>query len=65
MLNPAIKSKANDLHNKVLGCGMPNPRNAIEQISHFLFLKQLNENDISLPSPLYVSHAPKELLEKI
>lgn len=47
MLTPAIKSKVNDLWNKFWSGGISNPLNAIEQITYLLFMKQLDENDVS------------------
>jgi type I restriction enzyme M protein len=47
MLTPTIKSKVNDLWNKFWSGGISNPLNAIEQITYLLFMKQLDENDIS------------------
>ena len=47
MLTPIIKSKVNDLWSKFWSGGISNPLNAIEQITYLLFMKQLDENDVS------------------
>lgn len=47
MLTANIKSKVDTLWNKFWSGGISNPLNAIEQITYLLFIKQLDENDVS------------------
>lgn len=45
--NPAIASKINDLWQKFWSGGISNPLTAIEQITYLLFMKKLDENDLT------------------
>lgn len=47
MLTPSLRNKVSSLWDKFWSGGISNPLNAIEQITYLLFMKQLDENDLS------------------
>lgn len=58
--NPELKSKIDQLWNKFWSGGISNPLTAIEQITYLLFMKRIDEGDIS--ENLQLSTTKTELL---
>ncbi|MDP3035020.1 MAG: type I restriction-modification system subunit M N-terminal domain-containing protein, partial [Methanobacteriaceae archaeon] len=64
MLDSDLKSKINQLWDKFWSSGISNPLQAIEQMSYLMFMKRLDDDEISKEKNVQLSKEPFESIFK-